>query len=136
MLKILIAEDEPAFCNVLAASLTDKGYDVVVARDGEQALRLLRETALDLAILDLMMPKLNGKDLIAAVRTDERLAHLPIVVLTATSMSSLEEDVRPFVQAWLTKTMVDLRDVEQVVRNLTTRRPAPPSLGGVPSPES
>ena len=132
MWTILIAEDEPSFRNVMAAFLRDKGYQVLTARNGQEALDLLRRERVDLAVLDLMMPTLGGGDVIAAVRADPRLADLPLIVLTATRLTHVEAALQPLVQAWLLKTTVSLGQVLE-----TVRRHLPPaaSLGGVLTPE-
>jgi CheY-like chemotaxis protein len=129
---IVIAEDEPSFRNVLAAYLRDKGYHVLTARNGEEALDLLRRERVDLAVLDLMMPNLGGGDVIAAVRADPKLAVLPLVVLTATRLTPVEEALRPLVQEWLLKTTVSLAQVLETIRR---HLPPPTALGGVPTPE-
>ena len=116
---------------MLAAFLRDKGYEVLAAADGEEALDLLRRERVDLAVLDLMLPKLRGDALVAEVRNDPRLAALPIVVLTATSLPSLEERLRPSVQAWLLKSTVSLGHMLEVIRR---HLPPPAGLGGVPAP--
>src|SRR5437762_10710833 len=67
MSTILIVEDEPAFRRVLAAYLQTKGFTVVAAADGADALRLLKDHEVDLAVLDLLMPKVNGKAVAAAI---------------------------------------------------------------------
>ena len=102
------------------------------AADGQEALRLLAEGDVDLAVLDLFMPGLDGKAVIASIRTDPRLAGLPIIVLTATSVPDLEAELRPFVQDWLTKSTVTLAAVERSIRR---QLEPPPSLGGVPTPK-
>jgi CheY-like chemotaxis protein len=59
------------------------GYRVVQATDGEQALELARERAPDLAVLDLMMPRLTGLEVTEALRADGRTRDLPVILLTA-----------------------------------------------------
>jgi CheY-like chemotaxis protein len=127
----LIAEDEPSFRNVVAASLRDQGYQVFAAADGQEALDILRREAVDLALLDLMLPRVGGGDVIAAIRSDPRLARLPVVVLTATRLTPVEEALQPHVQAWMLKSTVSLAQLHETIRRLL---PPPPALGGVPTP--
>jgi CheY-like chemotaxis protein len=81
---ILICEDEPALRELVRASL-DGGYEFVEASDGYMALQLARELTPDAVILDLMLPGLGGFEVLAELRADERLASIPILVITAWS---------------------------------------------------
>ena len=80
MPKILIVDDEPPIIDVLAYNLKRANYDVVIARDGEQALAQFRREQPDVIILDLMLPKLDGLEVYRAVR---RECETPVIMLTA-----------------------------------------------------
>ncbi len=82
MTRILIAEDEPAILDAVAYTLRAEGFDVETAEDGERALDELRVNEFDLMILDLMLPKLSGTEILRRVR---RESPLPVIVLTAKS---------------------------------------------------
>jgi CheY-like chemotaxis protein len=84
--RILIAEDDPASSILLTELLTRWGYEVVVVTDGRQALDLLAAQAVDLLLLDLQMPVLDGFATLAAVRRNPAWAHLPAIALTAFAM--------------------------------------------------
>src|SRR5215472_1399219 len=89
-MKILIAEDSATIRRLVAARLAADGYDVVEAGDGEEALNLARSSGPDLVILDKVMPKLDGFEVVRALREDPGTQGLPIVMLTG---STDEEDV-------------------------------------------
>lgn len=79
--RILIAEDDTNIRNGLFALLQGEGYDVCVARDGEEALKRYSERKPDLVILDIMMPKKSGYDVCRSIRAkDEKI---PLIMLTA-----------------------------------------------------
>jgi DNA-binding response OmpR family regulator len=80
---ILIAEDDPSIRLVLVDVLESEGYRVAVATHGEEALALFEAEAIDLAILDIMMPRLSGYDVCRAIRQAD--AALPILMLSAKS---------------------------------------------------
>jgi DNA-binding response OmpR family regulator len=81
--RVLIAEDDPSICTMLAKVLSQH-YDVVVATDGKSALARAAETpAPDLLLLDVMMPGLDGHGVAAAVRQLPGLKGIPIIFLTA-----------------------------------------------------
>ena len=78
--KILIVDDEPAIVNMLAYNLKRANYEVLIARDGEEALVQARREQPDLIILDLMLPRLDGLEVCRALRRER---DLPIIMLTA-----------------------------------------------------
>jgi CheY-like chemotaxis protein len=79
---ILIADDEPTLRELVRASL-DGNYRFAEASDGVVALQLARELDPDVIILDLMLPRLSGLDVLEELRADERLQHIPVLVMTA-----------------------------------------------------
>jgi DNA-binding response OmpR family regulator len=81
-MKILVAEDSSTVRRLVAARLTADGYDVVEAVDGEQALLLARSERPDLIVLDKVMPKLDGFEVVRALRGDPATQDVPIVMLT------------------------------------------------------
>ncbi|MBW2731696.1 MAG: response regulator [Deltaproteobacteria bacterium] len=83
MACILIAEDDLTSGAYLSSLLSELEHDVVAASDGEEALQQLRAAACDLAIVDVMMPKLNGFDVVRALRADPKLKTMPVVLITA-----------------------------------------------------
>jgi DNA-binding response OmpR family regulator len=88
--RILVADDDPVAARFLATLLGDKGYEVLVASDGEHAFEIATTLEPDLIVSDLVMPYRDGFDVIQAVRRHESLARVPIVVV---SMKDREEDI-------------------------------------------
>ena len=82
--KILIVDDNPKY---LEDALPMYGYEVAVATDGLQALKILSKDAdtINLVLLDVMMPNMNGWDTLKAIRTNEKTKTLPVIMLTAVS---------------------------------------------------
>lgn len=81
--RILIADDEPSIVISVEFLLKREGFEVSVARDGEEALERIRTDRPDLVVLDVMMPKLNGFEVCETVRADPELADVRILMLTA-----------------------------------------------------
>jgi len=81
--KVLIADDEPNILISLEFLMKREGHAVVVARDGVQALEAIRTERPDLVLLDVMMPGKNGFEVCAAVRADDALGGVKILMLTA-----------------------------------------------------
>lgn len=81
--KILIVDDEPNIVISLEFLMRREGFEVSVARDGEEALERIRADRPDLVLLDVMMPKINGFEVCQAVRADPGLVDVHILMLTA-----------------------------------------------------
>jgi len=82
-MRILLAEDERSMSRALVAILTKNNYSVDAVYDGEEALRYLKTGDYDAAVLDIMMPKLDGIEVLKAIRKEGNL--IPIIMLTAKS---------------------------------------------------
>ena len=80
---VLVAEDDDDIRALVECRLTRNGYEVVAARDGEEAVQLAGERDPDLMILDVMLPRLDGLQVTRRLRADGRTARLPIILLTA-----------------------------------------------------
>ncbi len=81
--QILVVDDDREIVRLVQAYLEQYGYEVLVAYDGETALHVLRRERPDLMLLDLMLPRRDGRDVTRVVRSDAGLAALPIIMLTA-----------------------------------------------------
>jgi class 3 adenylate cyclase len=82
---VLVVDDHDFSRDAVARSLTLDGHTVFVAKNGRQALTLLRERPFDLVLLDIMMPEVNGFQVLEQCRADPQLRHIPIVVISANS---------------------------------------------------
>ncbi len=84
MAKILVADDDPDFAQVLRTILTAEGYEVATAKDGEQALRVMREGGTDLILLDVMMASvLDGVGVAYEMQKDPALKSIPIIMISS-----------------------------------------------------
>ena len=88
MRKLLVADDDPNICMLLKHVLTRKGYLVIEANDGEDAIHKLKDATVDLAIVDVMMPNMDGLDLCQYIR---ETYDIPIILLTARQQLSDKE---------------------------------------------
>ncbi|PIE24515.1 MAG: two-component system response regulator [Planctomycetota bacterium] len=86
--QVLVVDDEPFILRSLSFVLQKGQHQVLEARDGEQALALIKEHHPRLVFLDVMMPKMNGYDVVRAVREDESLVDVHLVLLTAKGQES------------------------------------------------
>ncbi len=83
--KILCVDDEPMNLKILEKLLVSKGYEVIKAKDGAAALNVIAENNVDLVLLDVMMPKLDGFEVCRRIKGDERLRNIPVIMVTALS---------------------------------------------------
>jgi CheY-like chemotaxis protein len=87
-MKILLVEDNPLNRDVLSRRLTRRGYEVVTAEDGEEALSQACAEAPDIILMDLNMPKLNGWDATKRLKQMPETMHLRVIALSAHALSS------------------------------------------------
>ena len=87
--KILLVEDSKPIRRENERVLIQAGYEVICAVDGESALRFAHEEKPDLILLDLNLPRKDGREVLAEIRADEKLTAIPVVVLT-TSQAELD----------------------------------------------
>ncbi len=128
--RILIVDDEPPIVDVLSYNLRRENYQVIVARDGEEALAQARRQQPDLVILDLMLPRLDGLEVCKALRRER---DVPIIMLTARDaevdrvvgleLGADDYVVKPF----------SVRELMARVKNVL-RRAAPRPAGAPPEP--
>ncbi len=79
-IKILVIEDEASFVDALTVGLEREGFDVAIARDGQQGLTLFHKGHFDIVLLDLMLPKMSGLDVCRAIRAG---SNVPIIIVSA-----------------------------------------------------
>jgi CheY-like chemotaxis protein len=83
MATILLIDDEFAILEVLSGLLVDDGFRVLTANNGEEALARLAEEVPDVVVVDVMMPRLDGREVVRRMRADARTAHVPVIFMSA-----------------------------------------------------
>jgi CheY-like chemotaxis protein len=121
MPRVLLVEDDPNECLLYAEELRGDGYDVVVAKDGHQALSLANSQSPDVVVMDVSMPGMDGID--AMGRMLARNNKLPIILNTA--YASYKDDFRAWsADAYVVKSS-DLKELKETIRRvLQARAPA------------
>ncbi|HEY6567297.1 MAG TPA: response regulator [Actinomycetota bacterium] len=87
MSRVLVIDDETIVATILSYAFDTKGYETLVADGGRAGIELAREERPDAIVLDLMMPTVSGLDVLRELRKDRATKHVPILVLTAVTMS-------------------------------------------------
>lgn len=117
--RVLLVEDDRFLRRACEASLLQRGFAVTTAVDGEEGLRLARSDPPDIVLLDMLMPKLSGIEVLRALRDDPMTRQLPVVIL---SNSSREPDVREVTRLGITgyfvKSTMSLHELGDQVERL------------------
>lgn len=116
MAKILLVEDDINLRDVYAARLESEGYEIAVASNGEEALAIAVQEKPDLILLDIMMPKISGFDVLDIIRTTPEIAHTRVIMMTALSgENDRERGEKLGVDKFLVKSQVILEDVVSTI---------------------
>lgn len=117
---VLVAEDSVTSRTLLKNILETAGYSVQTAVDGQEALALLREYTFDAVVSDVEMPRMNGFDLTRAIRQDEKLKHMPVVLVTSLdSREHREEGLEAGADAYIVKSAFDQSTLLDVLERFT-----------------
>lgn len=117
MKKILFIEDEPALQTTFTDTITDSGYQVFSALDGEIGLNLAIKEKPDLILLDLILPKMDGFTVLESLKKDPETAHIPVIVLSNLGEASdVQRAIELGAQSYLVKTSYDLAAVIVKIR--------------------
>ena len=110
--KIVIVEDEEVLLDVLKKKLIVEGYEVVTAMDGEKGLSTIRSEKPDLILLDIMLPKMDGYQIMEAIKKDSKTKTIPVVVISNSGQPvELDKAKKLGAKDWLIKTEFDPNEV-------------------------
>jgi len=118
--KILLVEDEEIMIGLLQRKLTQEGYEISVARDGEEGLKTMKEIKPDLILLDIIMPKMGGFEVMEEMAKDEGIKDIPVIVISNSGQPvELDRAQKLGAKDWLIKTEFDPQEVvDKVVKQI------------------
>ncbi len=118
--KILLIEDEKIMINLLEKKLTQEGYDVTVAENGEEGLRKMKEINPDIVLLDIIMPKMGGFEVMEQMNKDPELKKIPVIIISNSGQPvELDKAKELGASDWLIKTEFDPQEVlEKVLKQI------------------
>jgi len=123
-MKILLVEDSKFQRIANGRALVKAGYEVIYAGDGEEGLRSARENIPDLILLDMMLPKVSGVDVLRALKSDVLVKHVPVIVLSGLGQANEAKLLREGAAAFLMKSTESFEDnsflLIQALQNLLT----------------
>ena len=121
---ILVADDDPDILNLVSKRLTKRGYRVITAVNGKEALELIRSRRPAAAVLDWMMPLLQGHEVCERIKADPSTAKVPVVLLTAkASESDIERGFRGGADDYITKPF-DIAELDLTLKRLVADGPS------------
>ncbi len=119
MSKILIVDDEPNILISLEFLMKKKGYEVFIARDGSEALKIIATDKPDVIILDIMMPNVDGYEVCQSIKKSEETKHMKVIFLSAKSKpEDIEKGYKMGADLYMTKPF-STRDLIKKVAELT-----------------
>ena len=125
--RVLVVDDEASITKVVGKRLEVAGYEVLIAVDGQEGLTKAKLGKPDVIILDLMMPKMNGFEVCAAMKQDPQLKHIPIIIFTGKGQGMDEQLSRECgADAYITKPHKAEDLIEQIEVLLGHVLPDPP----------
>jgi CheY-like chemotaxis protein len=118
--KILIVEDEKIMLDLLQRKLTAEGYEVSVAKDGDEGIRAMKELRPDLILLDIIMPKMGGFEVMEEMNKDKELKNIPVIVISNSGQPvEIDKAQQLGAKDWLIKTEFDPQEViDKVVKQI------------------
>ena len=123
MKKILFVEDEAALQKTLGEILRREGYEVVSALDGESGFKLAEAQQPDLILLDLVLPKLNGFEVLQKLKEDPATKKIPVIILTNLErMEDIEKALELGATTYLVKVNYSLNEVLEKIRNTLDKK--------------
>ncbi len=115
--KILFVEDEPTLQKAVGEILTQEGFQVFSALDGEKGLELIKKEKPDLILLDLILPKKDGFEVLKEMKENEELKNIPVIVLTnLEGMGDVEKALSLGATTYLIKANYELDDVVNKIK--------------------
>jgi len=87
-IKILLVEDDPFLLSMYTTKFEMENFEVVTAGDGDKGLKLARKEAPDIILLDIMLPKMDGFEVLKVLKSDKVVSHTPVILLTNLSQKS------------------------------------------------
>ena len=122
MTRIVVADDDRMFRKVAETTLRRQGYDVATASDGEEALQLIRSERPDMIVLDLIMPKLQGFDVLTILKQDALTSAIPVIVLSSLAQEQdRQEALNLGAVAYFNKTTFSMSELVKQVENTLTK---------------
>lgn len=118
MNKILLIDDDQFFQKFYSTKLTENGYSVSIAQNGEDGVEMMKKERFDLLLLDLVMPKMDGFEVLKTLSKDEGLRNMPVIVFSTLGMDNdIEEAKKLGAKDYVSKRFSDFEELLNKIRS-------------------
>ena len=114
--KVIIAEDEPSLAKILNKKVISLGYETYMAPDGDEALKLFRRIQPDLLLLDIIMPKKNGFEVLQEIRSVDK-SEVPVIIVSNLESNKDIDAGESLGAKYITKSNISLRNLAQIINS-------------------
>lgn len=117
---VMIVDDEQGLLQLFGSLIKRQGYSVIEASGGEAAIKILNDTTPDLLVLDLAMPKISGRDVLAYINDTPRLDTMKVMVLTALGPGAIQDKALERADRWINKPVrpdVFIKHIQEMLEN-------------------
>ena len=119
--KILVVEDEQILLRALNVELFSQGFEVLSAKDGETGLRLINEEKPGLVLLDLILPKMHGFEVLKAIKSNEDTKEIPVIILSNLGQDSdIKKGLELGAVGYFVKASTDLSELSKIINKILT----------------
>ncbi len=119
--KIVVIEDEQILLRALNIELLSNGFEVLSAKDGESGLKLVREEKPELVLLDLILPKMHGFQVLESLKSDETTKEIPVIILSNLGQKSdMEKGLEIGAEDYYVKASTDLSELSEKINRILT----------------
>lgn len=119
MSRVLIIEDDQEILGLLSRKISDAGYEVLTAHDGEEGLKLLREENLDLILLDITLPNIDGIELLKRKQAVPETKDIPVIIISNSGAASEISQARHLGACdWIIKTKFSLQETMEKINKV------------------
>jgi DNA-binding response OmpR family regulator len=120
--KILVVEDEQILLRALNVELLSQGFEVLSAKDGETGLRLINEEKPGLVLLDLILPKMHGFEVLKAIKSNEDTREIPVIILSNLGQDSdIKKGLELGAEGYFIKASTDLSELSKKINKILTK---------------
>ncbi|MCK5466009.1 response regulator [Candidatus Parcubacteria bacterium] len=117
--KILVIEDEATLQKALNEVLSNEGYEVISSLDGSRGLELAQEEIPDLILLDIILPKMDGFEVLKRIKKDDKISQIPVIILTNLSdISDIQKALDLGATTYLVKADFHIEDVLKKIEKI------------------
>lgn len=117
--KVCVVDDEDSIRDIYKTALEQSGYDVVTAIDGEDGLKVVRQEKPDVVLIDIMMPKIDGLEMMKTLRSDENFFDIPIIVMTNVDDQKIVKEAGKLnTQFYLVKSLFEPKKVVNIIEEV------------------